>query len=165
MFVSLAPNLQGCLFCLHPGLFYDILSFPVMPSIPKVLLTDWAGKPRHHTSTGKTPGLPPLVLALFDLFLVLKSLAFVSFVNWIFTWYCEFYHRNGHIVHKHSSWRMFAARRQYRTSIFFSAGSTSRFAAAANIFTEMEQPVTIPISKNCQAVVNSSTVKHSLKLL
>ena len=29
------------------------LSFPVMPSIPRALHTDCAGKPRHPTSTGK----------------------------------------------------------------------------------------------------------------
>ena len=47
---------------------------------------------------------------------------------------------------------------------FSSAAFTSRSAAATNIITEMVQSVSIPFSKNHQAVVNSSMVNLSLKL-
>ena len=55
--------------------------------------------------------------------------------------------RDSHIVHKYSSWRLFAARCQHIITTLFSAVFTRTFAAAAKIIADMVQHLTNPISK------------------
>ena len=65
--VSLAPNPQKCLFCLHSSLLYDIfLSFAVMSSTPRFIHTHSRRKAGASNVDWKTPRIPPFILELID---------------------------------------------------------------------------------------------------